>query len=124
MSDQFNLQDFDEGSEPNIEIKIKNQRDINVLFDQEKLNDLKARKYLRYWVSSVIGVFMLIQYAALYYFIYLGFEKNIITQLQWLYVSLFGGTLAETYLLAQLVVKWLFTEIPYKSDSEKTMGSF
>ena len=119
MSDQFNLQDFDEGSEPNIKIKIKQQRDINVLFDQEKLNDLMARKYLRYWVSGVIGTFMLLQYTALYYFVYLGFEKNIISQLQWLYVTLFGGTLAETYFLARLIVKWLFAEIPYKSDSDK-----
>ena len=62
---------------------------------------------------------MLLQYAALYYFVYLGFEKNIISQLQWLYVTLFGGTLAETYFLARLIVKWLFAEIPYKSDSDK-----
>ncbi len=41
-----------------------------------------------------------------------------------LYVTLFGGTLAETYFLARLIVKWLFAEIPYKSDSEKIMVAF
>lgn len=57
--------------------------------------------------------------AALYYFVYLAFEKNNITELKWLFVTLFGGTLAETYLLVRLIVMWLFKDIPYKPDCDK-----
>ncbi len=119
MSDLFNPNDFHEESQPNIESQLQEQRDFNTHFDTAKLGDLNSRKTLRFWVSGSIGIIMLIQMAALYYFIHLAFEKNNITELKWLFVTLFGGTLAETYLLARLIVTWLFKDIPYKPDCEK-----
>lgn len=119
MTDSFNPNDFQEEKKPDIGEKLSEQRNFNSHFDEAKLKDLESRKKLRFWVAGSIGFIMIIQMIALYYFVYRAFDKNNVTQLQWLFVSLFGGNLAETYLLVKLIVMWLFKDIPYKPDCEK-----
>jgi hypothetical protein len=49
-------------------------------------------------------------------FLNIAFQQNTIQNLQWLFISLFGGIFAEIYLLAKLIVMWLFKDLPYKPD--------
>lgn len=119
MTDMFDPRNFQEEEQTKLDEKLRQQRDYNAHFDEAKLQDLQSRKKLRYWVAGSIGFIMLIQFVALYYFVFIAFQKNNVIQLKWLFVSLFGGTLTETYFLVKLIVIWLFKDVPYRPDCDK-----
>ncbi|MFO3278211.1 hypothetical protein SCX93_13975, partial [Legionella pneumophila serogroup 1] len=67
-------------------------------------------------ITIFVGLLLIVQYIYLYKFLKIGFEKNIIENLQWLYLGLLGGLLLETYFLARLIVIWVFTDRPFRPD--------
>jgi len=92
------------------------QRKINQRFREAKLTDLEGRQKLRLYVAISVGLILLIQFIAAFFFIRWAFYQNNIVQLQWLFTGFFGALCLETYFLARLIVQWLFREIPYKPD--------
>jgi uncharacterized Tic20 family protein len=115
MSD-FVDEGFIKNSDSNL-VKVMNDRhDFNAHFNQAKLTDLNARRHLRYWVSTAVFIILVGQLILLGMFLNIAFQQNTIQNLQWLFISLFGGIFAEIYLLAKLIVMWLFKDLPYKPD--------
>ncbi|HCX3504781.1 TPA: hypothetical protein ACG3OE_000317 [Legionella pneumophila] len=92
------------------------KRKTNQDFIDEQLKNLKSKRRWRNCITVFVGLLLIIQYVLLYEFLKFGFEKNIIENLQWLYLGLLGGLLLETYFLARLIVIWVFTDRPFKPD--------
>ncbi|MFV0822298.1 hypothetical protein [Legionella micdadei] len=94
----------------------ENNRRNNQDFINEQLKNLKSKRRWRNCITIFVGLLLIVQYIYLYKFLKIGFEKNIIENLQWLYLGLLGGLLLETYFLARLIVIWVFTDRPFRPD--------
>lgn len=105
--------------EPSSEASFQSQkkiRDNNQYFIEEQLRSFASTRIWRNVIASFVGLLLVTQYYFLYKFLKIGFDMFIVEDLQWLYIGLLGGLLLETYFLAKLIVRWVFTDRPYKPD--------
>mgnify|MGYP007122136223 CR=1 FL=1 len=87
-------------------------------FAHAQLSDLNARKWHRIILSAFFCILLISQNIYIFHLITKALEINLLTKLQAFLGILTTSTLAETYLVLQLIVKWVFKDVPYKPDHE------
>jgi len=101
-------------------LDAQRQRNVQTLdaFQQAQLVDLSSRQKTRLKVAIYVGILLFLQNIAVFGLVIFAFANKMLPNLQWFFGALMAGTLAETYKLVELVMKWLFTDKPYKPDHD------
>lgn len=71
-------------------------------------NELISNKFVRLYLAFFIGILILIQIFLLHHFLDKAFDKGNIIQLEWLFLGLFGGIMAQLIFLVRLVFRWFY----------------
>lgn len=88
--------------------------------EELKVKDINWRLKNRQDFKKFLFLLLVFQNLAVFFTFALGLWFNKIAGLEQVFGVLVGGTLAETTSLIYIIVKWLFSEIPY---SQSVMGN-
>lgn len=82
--------------------------------DKLRRKDIKARLKNRETFRKFLMYLLVGQNTAVFLIVALALWFNKIQGLELIFATLIGGTLAETAGLILIIIKWLFSEIPYQ----------
>jgi hypothetical protein len=95
---------------------VKNRKPIGHLerLLAAELSDVKQQIYMRWALAAFFSALLLAQHAGLFLILKWTLEKELLPQVQPVFVVLVPATLAQTYGISRLIVDRMFNSIDYK----------
>jgi hypothetical protein len=107
---KINLQTWQSAIEENVKTNLPTQDDL-------KIEDINWRLKNRQQFQAFLIRLLVFQNIIVFSLFGIGLVFNKLQGLENAFTVLIGGTLAETVALIQIIVKWLYSEIPYEKHS-------
>lgn len=105
---------------PFVEVEMEHrQLQANTELFEIRNEDYAWRVDARPKYGALIMWILICQHFFAFTFICHAYENGNLCDYQWLFGSFFGMILAETFLIVNFVIRWLFVEIPYNNYSKK-----
>lgn len=83
---------------------------------QTEVQDNRQKLRARPWIAWGVGLLLLVQNVGLWFLIVWALHRGQLTELQWIFGTLIGGTLTESYFLLKLIVRQIFGDINYHNS--------
>jgi len=98
-----------------VKYKTAEQKSKNVSEDLQQVRgiDVKIQIIARVVITAFFGYLLLQQNTTLFNLVTEGVKNGTLERLQPVFSILTGATIAETYLIARIIVEWVFKDINY-----------